>query len=135
LLHEPRLAESVAQLGSNVRFHSALPADVRETVILAVAAELNGEYFWETHAPLGKAAGLSDEIVQAIRSRKDLDGPAGCLVSYARAVLSSRAADRRIFDALLRRFEPSGMVALTVTIGYYGMLCSLLSAFEVSAPA
>ena len=60
LLHDPKLADRIAQLGSQIRFNSLLSADVQEILILTVAAELPGSYFLQFHHPLAQAAGVFD---------------------------------------------------------------------------
>jgi 4-carboxymuconolactone decarboxylase len=134
LLHDPKLADRVAQLGGQIRFNSSLSADVQEIVILTVAAELPGSYFWEFHHPLAQAAGVPEELIETIKKKDDAFGDNGQLISYARAVLTCKRPAPDIFDALVNRFGVPGVVTLTSTISYYVMLISFLSTFGMSGP-
>ena len=53
LLNSPDVTEKVAALGEYLRYKSLLDPVVRETVILSVARELNNEYEWAQHEPVG----------------------------------------------------------------------------------
>lgn len=132
LLHDPKLADCIAQLGHQIRFDSPLSADVKEVVILTVAAELPGSYFWNFHAPLARRAGVSDGLMRAIKSKDDVPGDDGRLLDYIRSVIACRTPKPDVGDALLKRFGASGIVALTSTISYYVMLISFMAAFGLS---
>lgn len=134
LLHDPKLADRVAELGSQIRFNSPLSADVQEIVILTVAAELPGSYFWRFHRPLAQAAGVPEELIDAIKNKDDVPGENGQLISYARAVLACKRPAPEIFDVVLNRFGIPGIVTLTSTVSYYVMLISVLATFGMSGP-
>jgi 4-carboxymuconolactone decarboxylase len=132
LLHEPKLADRIAQLGSLIRFSSPLSADVQEILILTVAAELPGSYFWQFHRPLAQAAGVPEELIEAIKNRDDIPGDTGQLISYARDVLACKSPAPEIFDAILKRFGVRGIVTVTSTVSYYVMLISIMATFGMS---
>jgi len=134
LLHDPKLADRIAQLGSLIRFGSPLSADVQEILILTVAAELPGSYFWKFHLPLAQAAGVSEKLIKAIRDKDDVSGENGQLIKYARAVLTCKCPPPEIFDLILNRFGPPGIVTVTSTVSYYMMLISIMTAFGMSEP-
>jgi 4-carboxymuconolactone decarboxylase len=134
LLHDPKVADRIAQLGSQIRFGSPLSADVQEVLILTVAAELPGSYFWQFHHPLAKAAGVTDELIEAIKNKDDAPGDSGQLIEYARAVLACKQPAPEIFDAVLNRFGVPGIVTVTSTVSYYVMLISIMAAFGMSEP-
>jgi 4-carboxymuconolactone decarboxylase len=132
LLHDPQMADRVAQLGSQIRFSSPLSADVQEILILTVAAELPGSYFWQFHRPLAQTAGVPEDLIEAIKNRVEIQGDSGQLVSYARAVLACKCPAPEIFDAILERFGVPGIVTVTSTVSYYVMLISIMTTFGMS---
>jgi 4-carboxymuconolactone decarboxylase len=134
LLHSPPLAERTAHLGAYIRFESALsPAD-RELAILAVARELDCEFEWAYHVPVARKAGAREEAIAALRDRRvaGLTTQEAQLVGYVGQLLRTHRVDEKTFGAMRERFGERGLVELTATVGYYGMLASLLNAFEVT---
>ena len=138
LLHSPEVAGRAAHLGSYIRFESTLPDDLREVAINTAAREFDCGYEWAAHATLAKQAGVSDEAIDAIANRGELDALSddeALVIRYGRELFR----DHRVSDGTFReaeaRFGVQGVVDRTATMGYYGMLACALNAFEVEPPA
>ena len=67
LLNSPPLARGWEQMLSAIRNHNSIPADLRELVILRVAILNGASYEFDAHAPIARAAGVSEEAVAATR--------------------------------------------------------------------
>ena len=80
LLHSPELADGWNGLLGAIRDRLALPAAVRELVILRIAVLNGASYEWAAHEPI---AGFSEERLSALRS-----GDVGPFDSRERAVLA-----------------------------------------------
>src|SRR4051812_39196634 len=74
LLHSPKAAGYLTSLGAELRFRSALPANLMELAIIALAREWNSDIEWTAHSALAAKAGVSADKIEAIRTRKPLDG-------------------------------------------------------------
>ena len=48
---------------------------IRELAMLVAARENDCQYIWNAHAPAGRQAGLRNELVDALRDRKELPNP------------------------------------------------------------
>lgn len=135
LLHSPSLADRIAHLGAHVRFESALDGRLRELVVATTARELDCRFEWAAHAPLARAAGLSDTVLAAIRDRR---APAGLgaedaqVAAYVQQLLRQHRVDETTFRELEARLGVSALVELTAAVGYYAMLAAVLNAFEVA---
>jgi 4-carboxymuconolactone decarboxylase len=66
LLHSPEFADGWNSMLGAVRGQSTLPPDVRELVILRVAARNGADFEWIAHEPVARQAGLRDEQIAAI---------------------------------------------------------------------
>src|SRR5437764_1383334 len=67
LMHNPPLADRVAELGSQLRFRGSLSATDRELAILTAGREVEATYEWAAHEPLGLGEGVSREAVEVLR--------------------------------------------------------------------
>jgi 4-carboxymuconolactone decarboxylase len=137
LMHSPLLCRRHLDVGTFLRFNSGLEADSRELAIIATAREKDCPYIWAAHAPAARQAGLSAAIVSAVRDRGDLAGLPSVerdIVDYTRQLAQQNAVGAALFDRLQGRHGVPWLVELTCLIGHYGIVASILNAFEV-APA
>ncbi|WP_214403953.1 carboxymuconolactone decarboxylase family protein [Pseudonocardia lacus] len=138
LLHSPPLADGWNSLLDAVRTRSSLPADVRELVILRIAALNGADYEWRSHEPVGRRAGLGDADLAALRP----GAPTGALTAARRAALAYADAMTRdvsvapeVFEALREHFDDRGIVELTLTIGTYNLVSRFLVALQIGDDA
>jgi 4-carboxymuconolactone decarboxylase len=137
LMHSPLLCRPHLDVGTFLRFNSGLEADSRELAIIATAREKDCPYIWAAHAPAARQAGLSAAIVSAVRDRGDLAGLPSVerdIVDFTRQLAQENAVGAALFDRLQGRHGVPWLVELTCLIGHYGIVASILNAFEV-APA
>ena len=110
--------------------------------IAAAAHELLGSM--ETNQPPrdreaeAVKAGVRREAIAAVRDHR---APAGLtedealVVAYVVQLLQHHRVDDATFAAMRDRFGVEGVVELTATVGYYGMLACVLNAFDVAPEA
>ena len=137
LMHSPVLCRRHLDVGTFLRFNSGLEADARELAILATAREKDCPYIWAAHAPAARLAGVSDAVIAAVRDRGDLAVLPAIerdIVDYVRQLAQKNAVGAALFDRLQGRHGVPWLVELTCLIGHYGIVASILNAFEV-APA
>lgn len=135
LLHSPPIADGWNSLLAAIRGKSTLPADIRELIILRVAALNGAAYEWAAHEPVARRAGLRDAHLEAVRV-----GDPGPLSAARRAVLAYTDAMTRevcvpdvVFAGLRRHFDDRGVVEVTATIGTYNLVSRFLVALDISA--
>jgi 4-carboxymuconolactone decarboxylase len=137
LMYSPVLCRRHLDVGTYLRFNSRLEADSRELAIIATAREKDCPYIWAAHAPAARQAGLSDAVVSVVRDRGDLASVPAAerdIVDYARQLIKNNAVAPVLFDRLQGRHGVPWLVELTCLVGHYGIVASILNAFEV-APA
>ena len=137
LMHSPVLCRRHLDVGTFLRFNSSLEADARELAILATAREKDCPYIWAAHAPAARLAGVSGAVITAVRDRGDLAVLPAIerdIVDYVRQLAEKNAVGAALFDRLQGRHGVPWLVELTCLIGHYGIVASILNAFEV-APA
>lgn len=134
LLHSPELAARVAHLGAHVRFEMGLSQKLKELVILTVARELDCAFEWSVHAGHARAAGISNDCIEAIRSRTEPPGltpEEAAIRRYAQELLRSHRVSDAAFAAVKEHLGGAGCVELSSLVGYYVLLACVLNSMEV----
>ena len=136
LLHSPEFADGWNSMLGAVRGQSTLPPDVRELVILRVAARNGADFEWVAHEPVAREAGLGDEQIAAISLGGSAAGaglsPAQwAALAYADAMTTHVTVPGEIFQALRAHFDDRQVLELTVTVAAYNMVSRVLVALEV----
>ena len=72
LKYSPEMSRRAIPLFNYVRNESSLPQKVRELAMLTTARAKDCPYIWNAHVILGRQAGLSDALVNALRDREPL---------------------------------------------------------------
>ena len=134
MIHSPGATRQVGALGAYVRFDATLPAALRETVILAVAGRWQCAYELRHHRPLAARLGLPDAQVTALSEGQvptDLPPLETAAVRYAQALTRDAHADADVVEGLRAELGETGLVELTVLIGYYSLLAMFLNGLDV----
>jgi 4-carboxymuconolactone decarboxylase len=137
LLHRPELARRTAELGAYIRFESILTPVDRELAIIALAREMDCQFEWAYHVLEARKAGVREEAITAIREARmeALTPEETLIVRYVSGLFRGHRVDQATFDSLRARLGVDGLVELTATAGYYGMLACTLNAFDVTPEA
>lgn len=136
-LRRPELAARAQELGRYCRYDSSLEPRLSELAILTMARHWGAEYEWFAHKPPALTAGLSPELIEALR--------VGAPPPYAddeervtHQVAVSVLTERNVSDALYAEAEQTlgaeRLVDLVGVIGYYTLISATLNVFRVSPP-
>ncbi|WP_406470798.1 carboxymuconolactone decarboxylase family protein [Streptomyces sp. NBC_01615] len=136
LLHSPQLADGWNSLLGAVRQRIALPADIRELVILRIAVLNRAAYEWTAHEPEARRAGLVDMQLAAVRAENaaehpELDARHRRVIAYTDAMTRDVHVPEGLFDALRADFSDRELVELTATVAAYNMVSRFLVALDV----
>ena len=137
MLNAPEVAKRALGLALFLRTETSLEPRIRELGMILAARENDCQYIWNAHAPAARNAGLKDEIVDALRDRKELPHLApdeAAVVNYGREFFRSRRVSQANFDAALSQFGVLGLTELTTLMGCYAMLAFNVNAFGVELP-
>jgi 4-carboxymuconolactone decarboxylase len=134
LKYSPEMSRRAIPLFNYVRNESSLPQWVRELAMLVTARSMDCPYIWNAHAALGRRAGLSDALVDALRDTAplpELSEGERTVIEYGRDLFATRRVGEEKFQAVLRLFGTQGLVELTTLMGYYAMLAFNANAVEL----
>lgn len=134
LLHSPPVAAGWLRYLTAIRQQCALPGDLRELVIMRVAALNGASYEADQHAPYALKEGLSQAQLDAL---PDWEG-SGLFGARERATLAYTDAMTRhiqvpdpVFRAVRAEFDDRLVVELTATVAAYNMVSRFLGALQV----
>jgi 4-carboxymuconolactone decarboxylase len=122
LLNSPKAAGYLTSLGAELRFRSALPADLMELAIITIAREWGSDIEWTAHAALAAKAGVAAEKIEAIRTGKPLQGftdDEQTVVRFCLELSREKQLSDETFAAAQKLLDTRGVVDLTLTCGYY----------------
>ncbi|XVQ86407.1 carboxymuconolactone decarboxylase family protein [Microbispora siamensis] len=132
MLLSPTVGLALQELGAAVRYGSVLRDRVREMAILVVAAHWGSAFEREAHEAVGRACGLTETELAALRegSPPDLADPAERAAVRAAAALAEAGTltDEEYGDAVAVLGE-RGVFELTTLVGYYSTLALHLRVF------
>ena len=142
-LHSPVLAEAIFDVRQRVRYGTDKDQRLTELIILSTAREIDHQYEWSAHEPLGLAAGLEPEIIDVIKYRRDLDSlPAidglgnteKMLIQFVRELVSEEKVSSGTFALAIEEFGNEGLMDIVGLVGYYNFVAMTLKAFDVQRP-
>lgn len=136
-LHRPELAARAQELGRYCRYESSLEPRLSELAILTMARHWAAEYEWAAHKREALKAGLSPEVVEAIRighAPPYGDGSERVVHAVARAVLETRALSDDLYAEAVATLGEGRLVDLVGVLGYYTLISMTLNVFRVPPP-
>jgi 4-carboxymuconolactone decarboxylase len=135
-LHVPEMARRIAPVGGYLLQEGALPARQREIAILVTARFWQSEYEWYAHAKLAKEAGVTPEIIAAIRDGKPpkLEGADQLVFEVASSLHQSHRIPEPLYRQAVASLGRTLVVELVALLGYYTLVSMGLNAFQVDLP-
>ncbi|MDT0307535.1 carboxymuconolactone decarboxylase family protein [Streptomyces sp. DSM 44917] len=137
MLHAPALGGPLQALGAAVRYRTRMSDRVREIAILAVAAATDCAFERYAHERVGRAAGLTDPELAALRAGTFTSADPAETAAYAlcrRLLRDDRPWGDADYAAAEDGLGRAGVLELTVLVGYYRTLAQLMNVFAIGAP-
>ena len=134
LLHSPELSRFARPLNRYLRHEAGLGGRVRELAILTTARELDSQFEWAAHEPEALSEGISQEIIEVIKHRRDtngLDEADAIVIELGREIFGARRVASATFARSLRQFGRRALVDLVALMGNYAGTAALLTAFDM----
>jgi len=138
MLNVPEVAKRGLELARYLREDASLSPRIRELAMLTTAREMDCQFIWNAHAPLGRRTGLRGEIIDNLRDKKELTGLApdeAAVVHYGREFFRTHQVSQATFEEALAQFGVQGLTELTNLMGCYALLAFNVNAFGAELPA
>jgi 4-carboxymuconolactone decarboxylase len=138
MLSSPEIASTFLQLQLDEAKFTSLSERVRQVVILSVGSVWQADYELYAHSAAARAVGFSDATVASLvrgEAPPELSEEERTAQCFALALAATRRIDLGLYQEGLRRFGDKGLVDLLVLAGCYQLVCGVLNAFAIPAPA
>jgi alkylhydroperoxidase family enzyme len=133
MAHAPTLMVAYSKLGAALLRKGALEPTLRELVILRIGVLCESEYEWYQHVSVGRAVGLPDEKINAMKSGdfSMLTAREKIAVAYAEDIKKQGRVSNATFDLARAEFTPGELVELNLVSGFYIMTAGHLLTLEI----
>jgi 4-carboxymuconolactone decarboxylase len=137
-LRNPELAKRAQAVGEILRFGTTLEPALVEFATLVCAHHWGAARVWMSHSQYALAAGVPAATLAAIAEDRHpaLGTPRETSVyAVATALLQHHAVPDDVYGHAVATLGERALVELVGLIGYYGMVCLTVNAFELGGPA
>jgi 4-carboxymuconolactone decarboxylase len=137
-LQSPGFTACMDSLGRYLRYDSALTSRETELVILACARHCRAAFVFAAHSRLGRQAGLSDAIIDAIARDQAPgldDGREQCIFDVAVAMLSDPTVSAQLYQRAVATLGHRLIVEVIGLLGLYRATAYTMKFYDVPAPA
>lgn len=136
-LHRPQFAGYAQALGAYCRYDTALEPRLSELAILVTARAWSSEYEWFAHKTIAVAAGLSPDIVEAIRrgANPSFERDDEAVVhDFSRELHAQRKVSEATYSRAVQILGSHRVVDLVGLLGYYTLISMTINVFEIPLP-
>jgi 4-carboxymuconolactone decarboxylase len=137
-LHVPRVGSAQAAFGAALSYELTLQRRTAEIVILNVVHRTDTEYAIAAHEWAGYQVGLTLEQLAALREGREpvLEDPGDRIAWLTTTrLLQNGDLDDAQYEEAVTILGESGLIELTMLIGYYQLLARQLRVFRVTGDA
>ncbi len=136
-LNRPDLADRAQALGRYCRYDSLLEPRLSELAILATARVWKSEFEWAAHKVIALKAGISPDIVEAIRTNRQPvfeNEDEAVVYDYAITLHTERHIGDELYARAVKILGQEAVVDLTGILGYYTLISMTINVFELPPP-
>jgi 4-carboxymuconolactone decarboxylase len=133
-VNSPELAERAQALGAFCRYNTVLPPRLSELAIITIGAYWKAGYEWAVHARIAQQAGLDPKVIEAIRTGKQPSferSDEAAVHAFAHELLNNRKVSEATYRKAEGEIGSRALIDLVGILGYYGLICMTIVAFEV----
>ena len=134
LAHSPKICRDWNRLGITLLLKGQLSPKLRELAILRVGVLAKANYEWTKHVPMAMAAGAIQEQIDSLPewvNSKEFNEQERAVLRYTDEVSQDIRASDDTFSKIREFLTEREIIELTVTIGYYGMVCRTLESLQI----
>jgi 4-carboxymuconolactone decarboxylase len=136
-IHSPTVASGMEQIGTFLNKRASLSKREVEIGILVIAQHWQADYVRQAHIREAKAAGLSQETIDAILAGDDpelADAHERAVHRFAAALVSGTKLSDAEFAEIEKVLGRAGIAEVLVLLGYYTSVSMAMKVHDVPIP-
>jgi 4-carboxymuconolactone decarboxylase len=136
-IHSPTVASGMEHIGTFLNKRGSLSEREVEIGILVIAQHWDADYVRQAHIRAGKAAGLSQEIIDAILAGRDpklTDPHERAVHKFAAALVAGAKIPDAEFAEIETAIGRTGIAEVLVLLGYYTSVSLGMKVHQVPIP-
>ena len=136
-LRTPVLADLANRFGNAVRLNGKLDKRLLELMVLVIARHWSAQYEWFAHAKAAVKAGVSPEVVEAIRNRRTPEfarDDEQLVYETITELAETRTLSQPSYDRALAALGLELLIELITAAGFYTLVAMMLNAFDAPVP-
>lgn len=128
MLDAPHLAAVIQEVGAAIRYRSTLSDAHREIAILATAGAVRSGYEWNHHAPIARAAGLPEAVIQSTRpdAAPAPSEPEATIIALCRQLVANHVVAPDTLATAIGQLGRTGASECVAIAGYYALLANFI---------
>jgi 4-carboxymuconolactone decarboxylase len=133
LARSPEMGDLAQEFGAHLRFHAALPPEVKELVIIMTARFWTAQFEWSAHKRAALQAGMSPAIIQTIATGthpESMGSELEAAYQFCSELLNTHKVTDATFVAARQKFGENGIVDMMALSGYYALVSMALNVDE-----
>ncbi|MFW1923676.1 carboxymuconolactone decarboxylase family protein [Acinetobacter geminorum] len=137
-LHHPKLANLAQSLGQYCRYDSCLEPRLSELAILLMGRHWLAEYEWAAHKPYAIEAGLSTDLIEAIRLGEQpvfIHKDEQLIYQFICELHETKRVSEQTYREIEQLLGTDTLIDLVAIAGYYTLISMTINVFEVPPPA
>jgi 4-carboxymuconolactone decarboxylase len=136
-IHSPTVASGMEHIGTFLNKRASLSKREVEIGILVIAQHWDADYVRQAHIREGKAAGLSQDTIDAVLAGRDpklTDPHENAVHRFAAALVARKKLTDAEFAEIEKVIGRNGVAEVLVLIGYYTSVALGMKVHEVPIP-
>lgn len=136
-LRSPEMGNHAQKLGEYVRFRSTVPRRLNEMVIIMTARWWSSPYEFTVHRAAALAAGLSQDVVDAIQAGRRparMAADETVVYDFCTELREQRRVSDATFKAAVNLLGEHGVVDVIAAMGYYDLVSMALNVDRYPLP-
>jgi len=134
MAHSPEVGHKFLQLGNAILQKGIVPPQLRELAILRVGHINKAIYEWTQHVRIALSVGVRQAQIDALpdwENSSEFNDTEKAVLRYTDEETVNIRVKDKTFSAVQKILSEEGVVELTTTIGFYGMVCRILETLQV----
>jgi 4-carboxymuconolactone decarboxylase len=135
LLNHPELGRRIEELGFYLKFEGKVPRPIYQFIVLTIARATGAGFEWQDHIAHARAAGLPDDVIDAIGGfHTALPMPYALVQAILNLTTAWQPLPSDLQAQAAEHWGREGLIEIVVLSGFYQMFAAINQGFGIAEP-